>query len=83
VVAGGSFVSESDSAEISSPDAISLLLASAPAGAVRAKVNPLTNFIDQMALVNITYLNQSFSTALEQATAKSNGFMDFRPILRN
>jgi hypothetical protein len=33
-------------------------------------VNPLTDFIDQMAVVNINYLHQSFAIALEQATSK-------------
>jgi hypothetical protein len=41
-----------------------------PGGPVTANINPLPDFIDQMTLVNINYLNQSFATALEQATNK-------------
>ena len=70
VVSGGSFLSEADGAAISSPRTISVLLSSAPAGSVAANVNPLTDFIDQMAVVNITKLSQSFSTALSNATSK-------------
>ena len=70
VVSGGSFLSEADGAAISSPGTISVLLSSAPAGSVAANVNPLTDFIDQMAVVNITKLSQSFSTALSNATSK-------------
>jgi hypothetical protein len=70
VVSGGSFLSEADGATISSPDPISVLLPSVPGGPLTANVNPLTDFIDQMAVVNINYLHQSFATALEQATSK-------------
>ena len=70
VVSGGSFQSEADGAAISSPGAISVLLASAPAGPMVVNVNPLTDFIDQMAVVNITKLRQSLSHALGNATSK-------------
>jgi WD40 repeat protein len=70
VVSGGSFLSEADGATVNSPDPMSVLLSSVSGGPVTANVNPLTDFIDQMAVVNITYLHQSFSTALEQATSK-------------
>jgi hypothetical protein len=59
VVSQGSFLSEADGATISSPDPISVLLPSAPGGPVTANVNPLTEFIDQMAVVNIAYLYQN------------------------
>jgi hypothetical protein len=70
VVSGGSFLSEADGAAISSPDPISVLLSSVPAGPITANVNPLTDFIDQMAVVNITKLNHGFSAALSQAASK-------------
>jgi hypothetical protein len=70
VVSGGSLLSEADGATISSPDPISVLLPSAPGGPMTANVNPLTYFIDQMAMININYLHQSFSAALKNATSK-------------
>jgi hypothetical protein len=69
VVSGGSFLSEANGATIL-PSAISALHSSAPAGPVTINVNPLTDFIDQMAVVNITKLNQSFVDALSSATSK-------------
>jgi hypothetical protein len=70
VVSGGSFLSEANGATISSPGTMSVLLPSAPARPVTANVNPLTDFIDQMTVVNVTKLNQSLLTALSQATSK-------------
>jgi hypothetical protein len=70
VISGGSFLSEVDGATISSPDPISVILSSAPGGPVTANVNPLTDFIDKMAVVNITSLGQSFSSALSNASSK-------------
>jgi hypothetical protein len=46
------------------------MLSSMPAGRITANVNPLTYFIDQMVVVNITKLGQSLSAALSNATTK-------------
>src|SRR5215472_15261971 len=68
-VAGGSFVSEQDGATITTPTPLTVLLPSLPAGTASVDLNPLTLFIDLLAVAD-TVQGTPFSTALSNATAK-------------
>ncbi len=68
-VAGGSYQSEEDSATISAPAAITVLLSSLPQGVQGVDINPLTYFIDLQATADIQKNSTPIVTALSNATS--------------
>jgi hypothetical protein len=67
--AGGTFVSEQDGTTITTPEALTVLLPSLPAGTSSVDLNPLTLFIDLLTVTDILQ-GMSFNAALSTATAK-------------
>jgi hypothetical protein len=65
---GGSYVSEQNGATISAPSPLTALLPSLPKSISGLSINPLSTFVDSLALGNIAK-GQSLATALSNATA--------------
>jgi len=65
---GGSYVSEQNGANISSPSPLSVLLPSLQANLSGLSINPLTTFVDSLAVGNISR-GQNLATALSNSTA--------------
>ncbi len=66
---GWQFVSEEDGSTITTPTPLTVLLPSLPAGTASVDLNPLTLFIDLLAVAD-TVQGTPFGTALSNATAK-------------
>jgi hypothetical protein len=64
---GGSYVSEQNGATISSPSPLSALLPSLQSNLSGLSINPLTTFVDSLALGNISS-GQNLATALSNST---------------